>query len=749
MKRKLLAILLVTAMVAGLLPLTASTVYAVDAANIAITVSEYNHEHLGSGKLNATVVGDNTVNITGTVSNALNPLTLIIDAGVTVTWNATLTGENERMVWVYGDGKFQMESGLIHSTEGIALFSGTEIASLTISGGKISSEIDSAILTEGSKTSVRINGGIVCAGLDADGSRVGSKNVSAISTEGSQSTVEVNGGVVFGCGWSVVGGEGSVISMRSGSPKIVSPGVVILWNKARNTYIDKTEVDIFHEPANASTFWGKTAGGAIGIDYTSGSATGFFPIKGIKLDPNVGMGIDKEEFAPGETIPVSLWDNAATDWVALAVLGSDYSDTVEAKRADKSTTVINLTAPAKLGDYEVRRHTGYPFTANNIENRIAFKVYTPVIMSLDYSVFLHGAKISVGLQNHIPGYWVMLAKKGAAYDNTIEGIKPGDSPARFELTAPAETGDYEVRLHCGYPVAESNYMFAISIRVTDDVTDKELSTAQDKDDLTGNSRARFTVTAIDSGVLLRWSEQGAGKLFRVYRSTTPGEEGISITDFAMTTTTCVDVNVKPKTTYYYTLRQVLAEANPWAGKPEELGPPIGGVQTVTTKDVLLEPEPIEPIESDPDKPKPGDPDKEMIKHYILMKVGNHMMIVDTEEKLIDPDYPEKKVAPEIRNDRTILPIRAIIEEIGGKVGWDGATKKITLTVGSRTIDMWVDETKLVINGVESVMDVAPIVINDRTMVPVRFAAESSGCTVEWLNLTQEIVITFYLPPDTN
>jgi len=40
--------------------------------------------------------------------------------------------------------------------------------------------------------------------------------------------------------------------------------------------------------------------------------------------------------------------------------------------------------------------------------------------------------------------------------------------------------------------------------------------------------------------------------------------------------------------------------------------------------------------------------------------------------------------------------------------------------------------------------VAPITINGRTMVPIRFAAENAGCVVEWLSRTEEIVIVYYI-----
>ena len=59
--------------------------------------------------------------------------------------------------------------------------------------------------------------------------------------------------------------------------------------------------------------------------------------------------------------------------------------------------------------------------------------------------------------------------------------------------------------------------------------------------------------------------------------------------------------------------------------------------------------------------------------------------------------------------------------------------------------MWLNKKDIMINNVMDEVDMAPVEINGRTMVPVRFAAESSGCSVEWLNVTKQIVVVFYLP----
>ena len=78
--------------------------------------------------------------------------------------------------------------------------------------------------------------------------------------------------------------------------------------------------------------------------------------------------------------------------------------------------------------------------------------------------------------------------------------------------------------------------------------------------------------------------------------------------------------------------------------------------------------------------------------------------------------------------------------MGGTVGWDDATRTVSLAANGHTVTMWLDKVNLVVDGKNLTMDVAPVSINGRTMVPVRFAAENLGCTVEWVDATKEIII---------
>lgn len=96
--------------------------------------------------------------------------------------------------------------------------------------------------------------------------------------------------------------------------------------------------------------------------------------------------------------------------------------------------------------------------------------------------------------------------------------------------------------------------------------------------------------------------------------------------------------------------------------------------------------------------------------------------------------------PLIRDGRTMVPIRTVVEALGGVVGWDPVESAVHLDFEGKTIKMKIDDPKVYVNGVEYVLDVAPFLSNDRTLVPVRFLSESIGCKVYWYDLVKTVVI---------
>ncbi len=139
----------------------------------------------------------------------------------------------------------------------------------------------------------------------------------------------------------------------------------------------------------------------------------------------------------------------------------------------------------------------------------------------------------------------------------------------------------------------------------------------------------------------------------------------------------------------------------------------------------------EPVPTPQATPKPG---KE-----VVLYINNPMMQTKDGQKEIDPG---KGTSPLVVEDRTLIPIRALVEEFAGTIAWDEKEKRVTIQQGTKTIQLWVDSVKSLVNGQEKTLDVVPRVVNDRTLVPLRFVAESFGYEVQWEDKTSRITIRY-------
>lgn len=97
--------------------------------------------------------------------------------------------------------------------------------------------------------------------------------------------------------------------------------------------------------------------------------------------------------------------------------------------------------------------------------------------------------------------------------------------------------------------------------------------------------------------------------------------------------------------------------------------------------------------------------------------------------------------PVIVEGRTLVPLRAVFEALGATVAWDDATKTVTSVKGDITVALTVGTNQITVNDEAKTIDVPAQIMNDRTMVPVRAVAEAFGCDVQWDNNTRTVVIT--------
>ena len=98
------------------------------------------------------------------------------------------------------------------------------------------------------------------------------------------------------------------------------------------------------------------------------------------------------------------------------------------------------------------------------------------------------------------------------------------------------------------------------------------------------------------------------------------------------------------------------------------------------------------------------------------------------------------VPPQIINGRTMVPMRGVFTELGADVVWDGATQTVTAIKGDTVIILPIGSTQPTVNGQVRPIDQPGIVVDGRTLVPVRFVAESFGISVNWVAETNTVTI---------
>lgn len=99
------------------------------------------------------------------------------------------------------------------------------------------------------------------------------------------------------------------------------------------------------------------------------------------------------------------------------------------------------------------------------------------------------------------------------------------------------------------------------------------------------------------------------------------------------------------------------------------------------------------------------------------------------------------VSPEARNGRTMVPIRAVAEALGATVEWMQDTQEIVMTRAGVTVTMKLDSTTATIGDETVEMDVAPYASNGRTLIPARYVAEFFGQKVEWDGEKRQVLVT--------
>lgn len=194
--------------------------------------------------------------------------------------------------------------------------------------------------------------------------------------------------------------------------------------------------------------------------------------------------------------------------------------------------------------------------------------------------------------------------------------------------------------------------------------------------------------------------------YNVYKATSPGTQPEQPTaSVGANLFTYIDPEVKNGVTYYYMVKAVYA----------------GNTTGTASNEVSVSP-------------------KRAAAGTIELSINNPVMSGNGVKKQIDQGY---STAPVIKDGRTFLPIRAVIDEMGGNIKWDANERKVTTLFDGRTVELWIGSNKVRVNGTEKSSDAAPYISSTgRTMLPLRFVGESLGCDVIWNAAAQSVTITY-------
>lgn len=105
-------------------------------------------------------------------------------------------------------------------------------------------------------------------------------------------------------------------------------------------------------------------------------------------------------------------------------------------------------------------------------------------------------------------------------------------------------------------------------------------------------------------------------------------------------------------------------------------------------------------------------------------LGTPGLVINGEVARADPP-------PRIVSGRLLVPLRLIAEHLGMAVTWQPQGERVILRGDGVAVELAVGSGKALLNGREVLLDVPPVIVNDRTLAPLRFVGEAFGAQVRW------------------
>lgn len=172
-------------------------------------------------------------------------------------------------------------------------------------------------------------------------------------------------------------------------------------------------------------------------------------------------------------------------------------------------------------------------------------------------------------------------------------------------------------------------------------------------------------------------------------------------------------------------------------KPAETTPPAVDTPTPTvtpTPDNTTSPNTDGPTIQNPasDSTRPLTPDRE---NCISMKIGSKIALKGIDERTLS--------APPILIDgTTMIPVRDVVELLGGSIAWNAENQRINISLNYITISMTVGSKIGYVAGIPTPMQQAPVLLNGSTLVPLRSVVDGLNCELKWIDTQQNIYIYY-------
>lgn len=123
-------------------------------------------------------------------------------------------------------------------------------------------------------------------------------------------------------------------------------------------------------------------------------------------------------------------------------------------------------------------------------------------------------------------------------------------------------------------------------------------------------------------------------------------------------------------------------------------------------------------------------------------INNGINFIQIARVEVNGEEVKTDVPPIVRNNRVLMPMRAIFESLGATVEWNGETQTITAKTDAKNIVLPLNSNTMTVNNEVKTLDVGTEVIMERTLVPVRAISESIGADVKWDAERQTVVVTY-------